>query len=33
MRVAGEMYDRARFREEEGLPQKTKRFDAIARVC
>jgi hypothetical protein len=33
MRVAGEMYDRARFREEEGLPQKTKRFDAIAREC
>jgi integrase len=32
-RVAGEMYDRARFREEEGLPQKTKRFDAIAREC
>jgi integrase len=33
MRVAGEMYDRARFREEEGLPQKTRRFDAIAREC
>ena len=33
MRVAGEMYDRARFREEEGLPQKTKRFDVIAREC
>jgi len=32
-RVAGEMYDRARFREEEGLPQKTKRFDVIAREC
>jgi hypothetical protein len=27
------MYDRARFREEEGLPQKTRRFDAIAREC
>ena len=33
MRVAGEMYDRARFREEEGLPQKTKRFYVIAREC
>ena len=33
MRAACEMYDRARFREEEGLPQKTKRFDAIARGC
>ena len=32
-RVAGEMYDRARFREQEGLPQKTKRFDVIAREC
>ncbi len=29
----GVMYDRARFREEEGLPQKTRRFDAIAREC
>ena len=27
------MYDRARFREEEGLPQKTRRFDVIAREC
>lgn len=33
MRVAGEMYDKARFRQEEGLPQKTKRFDAVAREC
>jgi len=32
-RAAGEIYDRARFREEEGLPQQTKRFDAIARLC
>jgi hypothetical protein len=32
-RVAGELYDRARFREEKGLPQKTKRFDVIAREC
>lgn len=32
-RVAGEIYDRARFREEEGLPQTTRRFDAIAREC
>jgi hypothetical protein len=29
-RVAGEIYDRARFREEGGLPQKTKRFEVIA---
>jgi len=33
MRVAGEMYDRARFRQEEGLPQKTRRFDAVAKEC
>lgn len=32
-RVAGEIYDRARFRELEGLPQQTKRFDAIANLC
>ena len=32
-RVVGEIYDRARFREEEGLPQQTKRFDVIAREC
>ena len=32
-RAAGEIYDKARFREEEGLPQQTKRFDAIARLC
>ena len=33
MRVAGEHYDSARFREEEGLPQKTRRFDAVAGEC
>lgn len=33
MRVAGELYDRARFREEEGLPQATRRFDAIANTA
>lgn len=32
-KTAGEMYDRARFREEEGIPQKIKRFDALARSC
>ncbi len=32
-RVVGEIYDRTRFREEEGLPQQTKRFDVIAREC
>jgi hypothetical protein len=32
-RAAGEIYDRARFRELEGLPQQTKRFDAIANLC
>ncbi|MGV0959842.1 MAG: hypothetical protein ACOYB1_08395 [Limnohabitans sp.] len=32
-RMAGAMYDRTRLREEEGLPQKPKRFDAIAREC
>ena len=31
--MAGEIYDRARFRELEGLPQQTKRFDAIANLC
>ena len=32
-KVAGEIYDRARFREEEGLPQKSVRFDALANEC
>ena len=32
-RAAGELYDRARFRQDEGIPQKTKRFDALARSC
>lgn len=32
-RVAGEIYDRARFREEEGLPQKYVRFDSLANEC
>jgi len=27
------MYDRARFREEEGLPETTRRFDAVAKLC
>lgn len=33
MRVAGEMYDRARFKEEEGLPQTSRRFDAVAKTA
>lgn len=33
MRAAGEIYDRARFREEEGLPQVSRRFDVVAREC
>ena len=33
MRVAGEMYDRARFREEVGLPQQVKRFSVAADAC
>lgn len=32
-RVAGEMYDRARFREEAGLPMRSKRFGAVAELC
>ena len=32
-RAAGEIYDRARFRQEEGLPQKSIRFDALAKEC
>ena len=32
-RVAGEMYDRARFKEEMGLPLRTKRFGAVAELC
>jgi integrase len=32
-RVAGEMYDRARFKEEMGLPLRTKRFAAVATLC
>jgi integrase len=32
-KVAGEIYDRARFREEEGLPQKSVRFDSLANEC
>jgi integrase len=32
-RVAGEMYDRARFREEVGLPQQVKRFSVAADAC
>ena len=32
-RVAGEMYDRARFREEVGLPQQVKRFGVAADAC
>jgi integrase len=31
--VAGELYDRARFREEEGLPQKSVRFGTLANDC
>ena len=32
-KAAGEIYDRARFRQEEGLPQKSIRFDALANEC
>ena len=32
-RVAGEMYDRARFKEEMGLPFRTKRFTSVAALC
>lgn len=32
-RVAGELYDKARFREEEGLPQKSVRFGTLANEC
>lgn len=32
-RVAGDMYDRARFKEEMGLPLRTKRFAAVAALC
>ena len=32
-RVAGELYDKARFREEEGLPQKSVRFGTLADEC
>jgi len=32
-RAAGEIYDRARFRQEEGSPQKSIRFDALAKEC
>mgnify|MGYP006284927305 CR=1 FL=1 len=32
-RVAGEMYDRAKFREEAGLPMRSKRFGAVAQLC
>ena len=32
-RVAGDMYDRARFREEVGLPQQVKRFGVAADAC
>jgi hypothetical protein len=32
-KAAGKIYDRARFRQEEGLPQKSIRFDALAKEC
>lgn len=32
-RVAGELYDRARFKEEMGLPLRTRRFAAVAAEC
>jgi integrase len=32
-RVAGDLYDRARFKEEMGLPLRTKRFAAVAQLC
>lgn len=33
IKAACEIYDRARFRESEGLPVTTRRFDAIAKEC
>ena len=32
-KVAAEMYDRARFKEEMGIPLSTKRFGAVAEDC
>jgi len=32
-KTAAELYDRARFRQDEGIPQKSKRFDVLARSC
>lgn len=32
-RVAGDLYDRAKFREEMGIPQVTKRFGVVAEEC
>lgn len=32
-RVAAEMYDRARFKEEVGIPIRTKRFSSVAEQC
>jgi len=32
-KAAGEMYDRARFKEEMGIPQRTRRFSAVADEC
>lgn len=32
-RAAIEIYERAKFREDEGLPQKSTRFDALAKEC
>ena len=33
LKVAGTMYDRARFKEEMGLPQRTAGFGAVAALC
>ena len=32
-RAAGELYDRAKFKEELGIPQTTRRFAVVAEVC
>lgn len=33
LKVAGEMYDRAKFKDELGIPLRTKRFDVVANEC
>lgn len=33
LKVAGEMYDRAKFKDEMGIPLRTKRFDVVANEC